>query len=170
VSGLITKTYEWSPTLIQAVYAERYRQLQLCRSQGRHVANGTLTRARVQAGLSINPHPLSFPDILQCLTAARRSRKRLQKNHHGLHQNYLQKLAEALVLKRAPYLEGDPKYEEQLTRRTAKEVKRLIRLERKRYLYRIIGNTLNDSSFNSGGLTRIAIPAPADPSIYAAGF
>ncbi len=164
-SSRYTKTYEWSPTLIQAVYAERYWRLQLRRSQGRHVTNGTLTRARVLAGLSIDPHPLRLPDILQCLAAARQSRKLLQKNHHGLRQNYLQQLAEALVLKRAPYLEGDPTYEERLSRRTAKEVKRLIRLERKRYLYRIIGNTLNDSSFNSGGLTRIDIPAPADPNV-----
>jgi len=162
-----TKTYEWSPTLIQAVSAERYWRLQLRHSQGRQVTARTLQRAREQAGLSLNHSVLSFPDILQCLMAARETRKLLQKDHHGLRQNYLQKLAAALVINRAPYLDGDARYEDQLSKRTAKEVKRLIRLERKRYLYRIIGHTLNDVSVNSSGLTRVDIPATTDPGAIA---
>jgi hypothetical protein len=47
-------------------------------------------------------------------------------------------------LKRAPYLDTDPKYEERLTLRTAKEVKRLIRLEQKRKYYKMIGSQLRD--------------------------
>ncbi len=54
----------------------------------------------------------------------------------------------------------DPKYDERLTRRTAKEVKRLVRLEHKRYLYRMIGRQLSDDNVNRGGLVRVDVPAP----------
>jgi hypothetical protein len=103
---------------------------------------------------------LSLPELIQCLTAARQSRKTLQKDHHTLRQNYLAGLAEALVLKRAPYLGTDPKYNEKLTRRTAKEVKRLVRLEHKRHLYHMIGRQLGDDNINRGGLARVDVPAP----------
>jgi len=52
----------------------------------------------------------------------------------------------------------DPKYKERLTLRTAKEVKRLIRLEQKRKYYRMIGSQLSDHTDNAGGLTRIDVP------------
>jgi hypothetical protein len=77
-----------------------------------------------------------------------------------LRQNYLTRLAEALVLKRAPYLNTEPKYDEKLTRRTAKEVKRLVRLEHKRHLYWMIGRQLGDDYANRDGLTRVDVPAP----------
>jgi hypothetical protein len=77
-----------------------------------------------------------------------------------LRQNYLTSLASALVLKRAPYLGTDPKYDEKLTLRTAKEVKRLVWLEHKRHLYRMIGRQLGDETVNKGGLTRVDVPAP----------
>jgi len=86
------------------------------------------------------------------------SRRELQHQHQQLRTNYLEKLAEALVLKREPYLDTDPKYEERLTLRTAKEVKRLIRLEQKRKYYRMIGSQLSDHTDNAGGLTRIDVP------------
>jgi hypothetical protein len=57
-------------------------------------------------------------------------------------------------------LSTDPKYDERLTRRTAKEVKRLVRLEHKRYLYRMIGRQLSDDNVNRGGLVRVDVPAP----------
>jgi hypothetical protein len=103
---------------------------------------------------------LSLPELIQCLTAARQSRKTLQKDHHTLRQNYLAGLAEALVLKRAPYLGTDPKYNEKLTRRTAKEVKWLVRLEHKRHLCHMIGRQLDDDNINHGGLARVDVPAP----------
>jgi len=90
-------------------------------------------------------------------------RRELQQQHQQLRKNYLEKLAEALVLKREPYLDTDPKYEERLTLRTAKEVKRIIRLEQKRKYYRMIGSQLSDHTDNAGGLTRKDVPLhPAD--------
>jgi hypothetical protein len=82
----------------------------------------------------------------------------LQQRHQELRKNYLEKLAEALVLKRAPYLDTDPKYKDRLTSRTTKEVRRLIRLENKRRLYRMIGAQLGDQYENTGGLTRVDVP------------
>jgi len=165
VSKRYTKRYEWSPTLIKAVYAERYWRLMLRRSQGRLVSDDLLQRTRLRAAIPLTKHHYNLPEIIGCLTAARQSRKSLQKDHHTLRQNYLEKLAAALVIKRAPYLEEDPKYDERLAKRTAKEVRRLIRLERKRYLYRIIGHTLNETTANSTGLTRIDVPASSDASL-----
>jgi hypothetical protein len=101
---------------------------------------------------------LNLPAIVQCLWSARTTRLSLQKDHRTLRQNYLEYLAQALVLKRAPYLADDSKYDEKLTQRTEKEVRRLIRVERKRYLYRLIKTTLTGVQTNLGGLSRVDVP------------
>jgi len=137
-------TYEWSPTLVSAVYAERFWRLALRQSQGRCISKSLLIRTKEYAGIGADLGRLTLPDIVQCLASARQSRRELQQQHQQLRANYLEKLAEALVLKRAPYLDTDPKYEERLTLRTAKEVKRLIRLEQKRKYYKMIGSQLRD--------------------------
>jgi hypothetical protein len=55
---------------------------------------------------------------------------------------------------------ADPKNEERCEKHIAKEVKRLIRLEYKRYLYRLIGNTPAEKRDNGYGLSRVDVPAP----------
>jgi len=150
--------YEWSPTLVCSVYAERFWRLALRKSQGRHISQNLFERTRLSAGIQVDPSTLAMPDVIQCLACARQTRKELQQQHQSLRKNYLEKLAEALVLKRAPYLDTNPKYEERLTQRTAKEVKRLIRLEQKRKLYRMIGTRLGDLNENARGLTRVDVP------------
>jgi hypothetical protein len=116
-----TKTWEWSPTLLAAVYAERFWKLAIKRLRGRFVSDELFLRTSKLANISSPPVTLSLPELIQCLISARQSRKALQKDSHTLRQNYLTGLAEALVLKRAPYLETDPKYNEKLTNRTAKK-------------------------------------------------
>jgi hypothetical protein len=160
VSSRYTKTWEWSPVMVSAVYAERFWRLALKKSSGRLVSDGLLNRTRTLAGIPQIVQPLSLPEILQCLAAARQSRRALQKDSQTLRKNYLTGLASALVLKRAPYLGTDPKYDEKLTLCTVKEVKRLIRLEHKRHLYHLIGRQLGDENVNRGGLTRADVPAP----------
>jgi hypothetical protein len=114
----------------------------------------------------VDTSQLTLPDAVQCLQSACQTRKDLQQNHLQLRRNYLVSLAQALVLKRAPYLEDDPKYEDRLTKQTAKEVKRLIQLEQKRKFYRMIGSQLSDRHANTDGLTRVDVPAtPIDPSL-----
>jgi hypothetical protein len=154
-----TKTYEWSPTLVQAVYAERFWRLMYKKSTGRFVSDEHLIRTRSMAGIPTSSAELQLPQILKCLTGARESRKLLQKDHRTLRRNYLEQLAQALVLKRSSAM-ADPKNADQREKRTAKEVKRLIRLEYKRSLYRLIGNTLNIKNENGHGLSRVDVPAP----------
>jgi hypothetical protein len=154
-----TNTFDWSPTLVQSVYAERFWKLALRQSQGRVLSPSLLQRTKEYAGIGADLSCLTLPDIVQCLASARQSRKELQQQHQQLRKNYLEKLAEALVLKRAPYLDTDPKYEDRLTSRTVKEVKRLLRLEQKRRYYKMIGSQLSDHNENTGGLTRIDVPA-----------
>jgi len=154
-----TNNYDWSPTLVRSVFAERFWRLALRHSQGRSISDDLFYRAKDNAGITVDASKLTLPDIVQCPACARQNRKEMQQNHQALRKNYLEKLAEALVLKRAPYLDSDPKYNERLTRRTEKEVKRLIRLEQKRKYYRMIGSQLRDHNDNSGGLTRVDVPA-----------
>jgi hypothetical protein len=158
-SSRFTKTFEWSPTLIKAVYAERYWRLAYKRSTGRLVSDEFFNRTRTLAGIPFSPLNLQLPQILQCLNAAKETRKLLQKDHRTLRRNYLEQLAEALVLKRSPTM-VDPKNAERCEKCIAKEVKRLIRLEYKHYLYRLIGNTLAEKHDNGYGLSRVDVPAP----------
>jgi hypothetical protein len=130
----------------------------LQRSQGRKISQILFDRTRESAGIILDPSLLTLPDVVHCLASARQTRRKLQQQHQELRKNYLEKLAEALVLKRAPYLDTDPKYEDRLTSRTTKEVRRLIRLENKRRLYRMIGAQLGDQYNNTGGLTRVDVP------------
>jgi hypothetical protein len=116
-----------------------------------------LQHTKEYAGIGADLSCLTLPDIVQCLASARQSRKELQQQYQQLRKNYLEKLAEALVLKRAPYLDTDPKYEDRLTSRTVKEAKRLLRLEQKRRYYKMIGSQLSDHNENTGGLTRIDV-------------
>jgi hypothetical protein len=76
-----------------------------------------------------------------------------------LRKNYLEQLAEALVVKRSPIM-LESRNDDKRVKRTAKEVKRLIQLEPKSYLYRMIGRILGDKHANTSGLTRVDVPAP----------
>ncbi len=58
----------------------------------------------------------------------------LQKSHTELRENYLQGLAEAIVLKRHPYLEKKEQVNA-LTSLTADQVQRLIKREKRRRMF-----------------------------------
>jgi hypothetical protein len=158
-SSRFTKTFEWSPTLIKAVYAECYWHLAYKRSIGRFVSDEFFNRTRTLAGIPFSPLNLQLPHILQCLNPAKDTRKLLQKDNRMLRRNYLEQLSEALVLERSPMM-ADPKNAERCEKCIAKEVKRLIHLEYKRYLYSLIGNTLAEKCDNGHGLSRVDVPAP----------
>jgi hypothetical protein len=76
-----TNKYEWSPTLVRSVYAERFWRIALRRSQGRIVSSTFLVRTRELAGITLDHSSLTLPDIVQCLAAARQTRKVLQIQH-----------------------------------------------------------------------------------------
>ena len=115
--------YEWSPALVRSVFAERIWRLAVMRSQGRSVSETLLSHTKESAGITVDLSRLTLPDIVQCLQSARQTRKEMQQQHQSLRKNYLENLAEALVLKRAPYLASNPKFDERLTKRTEKEVR-----------------------------------------------
>jgi len=89
VGAHYTKTWEWSPVLLAAVYVEWFWKLTIKKSRGRFVSDELLARTRKLAGIQAVSPLLSLPELIQCLTAARHSRKSLQKDHHTLRQNYL---------------------------------------------------------------------------------
>lgn len=103
------------------------------------------------------PSVYAFNEVLECLKAAHQTRKTLQKDHKTLEANYLTNLAKALVLKCNSNMD-DPKFSDQLTARTQKEVKRLTWKEKKQPLYKTIAYQLSNLSTQPIGLTRVDIP------------
>jgi hypothetical protein len=110
-SRKVTKKFSWSPELIQAVQKERFWKLQLKVSKGVPVADSTIARTKIAAGLDSVPHRVTITTIVRELREGKKLRKSLQEKHLQLRENYLERLAKSLVLKVSPQLD-DPKYEE----------------------------------------------------------
>jgi hypothetical protein len=120
------------------------------------------------AGLSADADIVQQPIIIIRLREALHAMRQAQKSHVELRQRYLTGLAEAIVLKRKPHLEGK---ENAVSRYhlTEEQVQRLIKRERKRQMYRNIGNVLQDSKAKHGGIQRIDIPASSEIEPYPIG-
>jgi hypothetical protein len=131
--------------------------LKLQLAKGRHVSPALLDRTRLRARITTVPSVYAFNEVLECLKAAHQTRKTLQKDHKTLEANYLTNLAKALVLKCNSNMD-DPKFSDQLTARTQKEVKRLTWKEKKQPLYKTIAYQLSNLSTQPIGLTRVDIP------------
>jgi hypothetical protein len=158
-SRKVTKKFSWSPELIQAVQKERFWKLKLKVSKGVPVADSTIARTKIAAGLDGVPHRVTIATIVQELREGKKLRKSLQEKHIQLRENYLERLAKSLVLKVSPQLD-DPKNEERLRLRTKEAVHRIIKKERKQAMFRSIGVTLDPSGGNKGGIARIDVPSP----------
>jgi hypothetical protein len=156
--GKYTKKYDWSPTLIQAVQTVRYWELLLKRSKGQQVAQSTIDITRHAAGLPLySCDYFNRPLIVSKLREARQWKKSCQKNHVPLRKEWLESLATAKVLHRAPYLASEEQAGE-LQRRMEKELKELKKREYKRRQYRTINYVLRPDT-TARGLTRLDIPA-----------
>lgn len=100
--------FEWSPSLIRAVQTERFWKLQLKVSKGLPVAFSMLTRVQHAAGITSDPYSsVNLSIAIQELRRFKAYRRELQRNHRSLCKTYLEKLAMATVLHRAPHLD-DP--------------------------------------------------------------
>jgi hypothetical protein len=163
-----TKRYEWSPQLIRAVESVRYWRLLLKRSKGLRIQHSTISRAKTNAHLQNSPEPVDQPSIINSLKKALNYMRGLQKSHTELRENYLQGLAEAIVLKRHPYLEKKEQVNG-LTSLTADQVQRLIKREKRRRMFRTIGNVLTDLDSRGRGIKRIDIPASTTDEPYPIG-
>jgi hypothetical protein len=86
------------------------------------------------------------------------SLKALQKKHYELWEWYLEDLAEAIVLERAPQL-AETGLKHLLQDKSAKQLKQLISREKMRKMYRKISRALNKTK--GTGLSRIDIPDPS---------
>jgi len=68
-----TNKFEWSPTLVRSVFAERFWRLALRRSQGRKISQILFERTRESAGITLDPSLLTLPDVVRCLASARQT-------------------------------------------------------------------------------------------------
>jgi hypothetical protein len=157
-----TNTFAWSPTLVQAIQAERFWKLHLKRNNGGQVHNSTLSNTMVAAGLQNIPDYPSINTIVGALRDAKQHRKQLQQHHLTLREMYLERLVTSVVLKASSQLE-DPKHEKRLTTRIKEAVKWIQKKERRRIMYKSISFTLAQNNENRGGLARIDVPAPSVP-------
>jgi hypothetical protein len=144
-----TGTFSWSPELIKAVQTERFWKLLLKLSKGLPIADSTISRTRLAAGLPTVLGPVPTARIITELRAAKHTRKQLQSLHTQLRENYLDRLAKSLVLKTSPQLQ-DPKNAERLRLQTREAVVRIIKKERKKMMYRNIGAVLGQTNMNKG--------------------
>jgi hypothetical protein len=108
-SRKVTKTFSWSPNLVQAVQKERYWKLMLKVSKGVKVETSMIAQTRQAASLENTPHCVSIVTIVDELRAAKLLWRELQRKHLQLRENYLERLAKSLVIKVFPHLE-DPKH------------------------------------------------------------
>jgi hypothetical protein len=92
----------------------------------------------------------------------------LQKSHTELRENYLQGLAEAIVLQRRPYLQKKEQANA-LTSLTADQVQRLIKREKRRRMFRMVANVLTDLESGKRGINRIDIPTSTTDEPYPIG-
>jgi hypothetical protein len=163
-----TKRFEWSPAMIKLVESVRYWRLLLKRSKGLQIQHSTICRAQTAAGLSHNTETVEQPTIIAHLRTALIAMRQAQKHHVELRESYLNGLAEAIVLEKKPHL-SKKENSDALYYLTEEQVQCLLKRERRRRMYRSIGNALRGSNVNYGGIQRIDIPATQETEPYPKG-
>jgi hypothetical protein len=103
----------------------------------------------------------SRQDVIEQLRIAKQDLREKQKAHAELRENYLIELAEALILKKDPTL-SNPDKTEKLNKKKAKQIKLLIKREKRRRMFQKIGNVLSPPQENTKGLSYVFVPA-SDP-------
>ena len=151
--------YQWSPLLLKAVYAYRYARLKLKEWKGIPVTTKTLQYHQKQAAITDDEHQdlNAVEKIINFLRSAKAKMKKMQRRHVELRKDYIEGLAEAIVLKRFPTAEeGTSFFEEQ----KEKQLKALSNRESARTMHCKIRNALHRT--RGGGTTRVDIPDPND--------
>jgi hypothetical protein len=116
---------------------------------------------------------MTEPQILEALKQSSIVLKQHQTNHKTLRSNYLEELADTIVLSTSPNLASDS-LEHIRTTQQRKQLKKLLERENSRRLYRKLGGILH--SRQSRGLSQVDIPDreagsdstgdPADPKTW----
>lgn len=108
--------FQWSPPLLKAVYAYRYAKLKLKEYNGIPVTEKALQYHQKQAAISDKEHQdlNAIEKIVTFLRSTKAKLKEMQQRHVQLRKEYVEGLAEALVLKRFPTAEeGTSFFDEQ---------------------------------------------------------
>lgn len=158
VSRKFIKKYEWCPKLIQAVQGVWYWRLRLKKAKGLQVTDHILCTTRAAANLPTSTNNyLPLTHILTHLKASKQTLKHQQQNHVELREEYLDGLAEAILLHRDPHLASSN--EISFRKRKAKQIQALKKREFQKRMFKKIGHALADNQDNLGGLVRVDIPA-----------
>ena len=158
ISRRYSTKYQWSPALLKEVYVFRYARLRLKEMKGLPVTVSSIRYHMKQAKITEAQHQHldAMEKIVTFLRQARKNLKEYQKQHVELRRNYVEELAEAIILKRFPTAEeGTGFYDEQ----KAKQIKSLCNRESARNMHMRIRSALERNQ--GGGLSRIDIPDPS---------
>jgi hypothetical protein len=149
VSRKYSDTYQWSPLISQAVAAKRYWEILLRKHKGSWVNKAILTRLRSTASITHITVP-TIKDIVKETRASRAMLQEFQRIHIELQANHLQALAEARVLHRDPTID-QPHNIAKFKKRIERELKRVIKKERNKSMYKAIRAVLQPNQ-DRGGL------------------
>jgi len=162
ITKRITTTYQWSPTLKQAVQRLRYWHLRLRQARQQPVSESQLNHFLLDGDITQDSINITTEaDIKKEHHAAYQNLKVLQSQHVELRERYLEDLAEAIVLHRCPKL-ADEGMESVKRDRAEKQLKQLISREKMRKMFRKISKVLKKTKGN--GLSRVDIPDAAATS------
>jgi hypothetical protein len=126
--------FEWSPKLKQAVQTQRYWHLRLKSIRGGTVSHSRLEHYRIGASIPFD-NDKSEQQIIEAIKLALATLKESQRLHKALRTQYLEALAEAIVLGKS-HEAGSHLTEELKKERSQIQVKKLLEREQKRQLYR----------------------------------
>jgi len=156
ISHCITTTYQGSPTLKKAVYHLRYWLQRLRQVRGYPVSMNQLRLFQQEGGTSPSDQELiTESDTRKATSTSYSNLKALQKQHIELREKYMEDLAEAIVLDRAPHL-AEKGLEHLLKDKSAKQLKQIIAHEKMRKVYRKISRLLYKTK--GTGLSHIDVP------------
>jgi hypothetical protein len=167
--------FDWSPSLLRAVQAFRFWKMRVKLHRGLTVSQAGLQKYHKEAEFPQNTYDNTYEEaaIVQAIKDAYKELRAKQKKHRELRFSYLESLAEVKVLHHSLHLEASAAAPTR-TERTQHQVKQLIHREKRKRMYKKIGNTLNPQS--SQGLNRVDIPdsrtkgtdlgSPEDPKTW----
>ncbi len=148
---VVSKRYDWSPELVQAIHALRFWDLTRKRSIGLKIGDTTLQREALKGGINLDEvsSPITYTSIMKYRSQARSTLRECRQNHIALREIHLTAVATARVESRGSSLTET---------NIQKEITQLKLREARRRMFKKIKVTLNPSSQTSG-LARIDIPS-----------
>ena len=147
--------FQWSPLLLKAVYAYMYARLRLKEFRGIMVTEKSIQYHKKQASITEDEHHEldAIEKIVTFLRESKKTMKEMQKRHVELWKEYVESLAEVIVLHRFPSAEeGTTFFQGQIEI----QLKALNNRESARTMHFRIRNALQ--RHQGGGTTRVDIP------------